>query len=109
MKKIIALSFLSLCCPAAIAQPFNQVARYNQISESAYLLIRCGAMNPQRRTWLKHIRSLAIRGLDWDEARADEHEEILLKELDARYREVSKERCADVTRGVDVERAKFGY
>lgn len=109
MKKTIALSFLALCCPATIAQPFNQIARYNHISESAYLLNRCSAMNPQRLAWLKHIRSLTLPGLGWDEARAAEQEEILLKEFDARYREIPKERCAEVIRGVDVERAKFGY
>jgi hypothetical protein len=109
MKKIIALSFLVLCCTAAIAQGFNPIARYNHISESAYLLNRCGAMNPQRLAWLKHIRSLALQGLGWDEARAEEQEDILIKEFDARYREVPKERCAEVVRGVDLERAKFGY
>jgi len=104
MKKAVVLACFTLLASTAGAQ-FNATARYNNISEFAYLLEKCGALTPERRTWLKHVRAQALKSLDWSEARADEQEEILLREFAARYREVSRERCAETVRGVDLERA----
>ena len=104
MKKTIVLICFTLLASRADAQ-INTVARYNNISENGYLLHRCGALTAERLAWLKHLRVHAMRSLGWDEARAEEQEEILVREFDARYREVSKEKCAEVVRGVDIERA----
>jgi hypothetical protein len=104
MKKTAVLSCFMMLASTADAQ-VNLIGRYNSISESGYLLQRCGALTKERLAWLKHVRSHAMRSLDWSEARADEQEEILTREFDARYREVSKTKCAEIMRGVDQERA----
>jgi hypothetical protein len=104
MKKTVALACFTLFASTVGAQ-FNPTARYNNISETAYLLDRCGALTAERLAWLKILRGDAMRSLDWDESRAAEQEKFLAREFGARYREVSKEKCAEVARGVDQERA----
>ncbi|HEX9396515.1 MAG TPA: hypothetical protein VF943_07205 [Burkholderiales bacterium] len=99
----VVLSCFTLLASTAGAQ-INPIARYNNISESGYLLNRCGALTAERLAWLKLIRGHAMQSLGWDEARAAEQEEILTREFGARYREVSKEKCAEVARGADQER-----
>src|SRR5258706_15834092 len=103
MKKAIVLSCLTLIASTAGAQ-INTIARYNNISESGYLLNRCGALTAERLAWLRLLRSHAMQSLGWDEARAAEQEASLTREFDARHREVSSERCTEVARGVDQER-----
>ena len=104
MQKTVVLICFTLFASTAGAQ-FNPTSRYNNISESGYLLHRCGALTAERLAWLKVLRGNAMRSLGWDESRAEEQEEVLTREFDARYREVSKEKCAEVARGVDLERA----
>ena len=104
MTKAVVFICFTVLSSTAGAQ-FNAIGRYNNISEFAYLLERCGALTAERRTWLKHVRAQALKSLDWSESRADQQEEILLREFAARYREVSRERCAETVRGVDLERA----
>src|SRR5258706_8305254 len=100
MKKALVLGCFTLLAPTAGAQ-INTIARYNNISESGYLLRRCGALTAERLAWLKLLRGHAMQSLGWDEARAAEQEANLTSEFDTRHREVSKERCTEVARGVD--------
>jgi hypothetical protein len=95
---------------AAIAQPaVNPMRRFNTLTESLYLLERCGALTPERRDWLLQLRDHALRiPSDMTPQQWAAHEAEIRREFAERYPTVSSETCATLVATTDRERASLG-
>jgi hypothetical protein len=95
---------------AAIAQPaVNPIRRFNTLTESLYLLERCGALTPERRDWLLQLRDHALRiPSDMTPQQWAAHEAEIRREFAERYPTVSSETCATLVATTDRERASLG-
>lgn len=94
----------------AIAQPaVNPMRRFNTLTESLYLLERCGALTPERRDWLLQLRDHALRiPSDMTPQQWAAHETEIRREFAERYPTVSGETCATLVATTDRERASLG-
>jgi hypothetical protein len=105
MKNAALLIALMLSCSTAPAQGTPPVMRYNQVAENIYLLGRCGALTAERRAWLENVRGHTMRAAGWGAAEAAAQDQVLKPEFDQRYTVVAKERCDQLARTTDHERA----
>ena len=99
----VAGYLLALCTPT-FAQ-VTPIMRYNTVSESMYLLQRCGELNEARRAWLQRMREHSMRILDRNAAQWAAHDAALKAEFDQRHPVVAKERCSELSRSTDHERS----
>jgi hypothetical protein len=90
---------------ASAPKPVPPILRYNTAAEWMYLLETCGALTPERRAWLENVRGHAALATEWDKARLSEHDAELRREFSARYPSVPRERCEELARNLDNERA----
>ena len=95
---------------ASIAQPaVNPMRRFNTITESLYLLERCGSLTPDRRDWLMQLREHALRTpSDMTPQQWAAHEAEIRREFAQRYPTVSSENCSTLAVTTDRERATLG-
>ena len=105
MKNAALSIVIILLCSAARSQGLPPVMRYNGVAENIYLLERCGALTADRRAWLENVRGHALRATGWSSAEAAAHDRVLKQEYDQRYTAVAKERCDQLARTTDHERA----
>jgi hypothetical protein len=102
----VLLVFLLLSSAAAgQPKPVPPMMRYNAVAETMYLLERCGALTAQRRDWLENVRGHAARATEWSAAQLAAHDADLAREFRGRYPAVEKERCEELARNIDNERA----
>jgi hypothetical protein len=105
MKNALLATLLLLAPSLAMSQGVPPVVRYNAIAESIYMLERCGMLTAERRAWTANVRENAMLANGWDAAKAAAHDQILKAEFAKRYVEIPKERCDQLARGTDLERA----
>jgi hypothetical protein len=92
----------------AIAQlQMTPIRRYNTISESIYLLQRCGELNQDRRTWLQGLRDQAKKQVEWSPSQWAEHDAALKTDFDQHHAAVPKEKCVELATTTDHERKMF--
>jgi hypothetical protein len=106
MKKTVLFVLLTLSCSSAAGQGVPPIMRYNGVVENIYILYRCGALTSERLAWLENVRGHAMRAAGWDEASAHAQDQLLTPEFEQRYAAgVSKDRCDQLARATDHERA----
>jgi hypothetical protein len=110
VARVVALACAAACAGSAIAQPaVNPMRRFNTLTESLYLLERCGALTPERRDWLLQLRNHALQTPnDMTPQQWAAHEAEIRKEFAQRYPTVSSETCATLVATTDRERATLG-
>jgi hypothetical protein len=91
--------------PAPGPRAVPPVLRYNSVSETMFLLERCGSLTSERRDWLDNVRGHAARAMEWSEAELATHDADLQREFGDRYRSVDRARCEELARNIDNERA----
>ena len=91
--------------PAPGPRVVPPVLRYNSVSETTFLLERCGELTSERRDWLDNVRGHAVRAMEWSEAQLATHDADLQREFRDRYPSVDKARCEELARNIDIERA----
>ena len=91
--------------PAPGPRVVPPVLRYNSVSETMFLLERCGALTSERRDWLDNVRGHAVRAMEWSEAELATHDADLQREFRDRYPSVDKARCEELARNTDIERS----
>jgi len=105
MRRVIAL--VGILYAASLIPVSAQMApwlrRYTTAAESGYLLERCGELTEPRRAWLQHARENEIRQSGWSAAQLVAYDAAVKRDFDKIYPTVAKERCAEVSKGIDIE------